>query len=329
MSLSFLLQPFALLFNLTTTIRNFLYDKKVLSSVTFDRPVICVGNLTVGGTGKTPHVEFIVRLLNSEYRCGIISRGYGRCTRGYVLANPASTPQSIGDEPSMYIRKLGVPVAVCESRSEGIVELLSEYPNLEVIVMDDGFQHRSVSPSFSVLLCDFGRPFFNDWLLPAGRLRESRRGAARAQAVVVSKCPENLSDTTRKAYLNQIRRYTEAPVFFSRFRYAQPKNYLGQTLSYGQKVLLVSGIANHLPLSAYVRKHYQVVKEIAFGDHHRYTPAEVESITNSAWAVLTTEKDAVKLPSSANIFVLRVNVEFEDEGFERLLRHHVQTFVKG
>ena len=189
--LRILLFPFSWLYYLITQIRNRLYDRGLKPSVKFELPVICVGNLTVGGTGKTPMIEHLIRLLQNRFKVATLSRGYGRATKGIRIAGPSENASTIGDEPFQFYTKFGkrITVAVGEERALAIPTILQECSDTQIILLDDGFQHRKVSPGFSILLTDYHRPFYNDFLLPSGRLRESRWGAERADVIVVTKCP--------------------------------------------------------------------------------------------------------------------------------------------
>jgi tetraacyldisaccharide 4'-kinase len=193
--LRILLLPVAWLYEGITRLRNWLYDKGYKKSTSFPLPVISVGNLTVGGTGKTPHVEYLVRLLKDQRQLVTLSRGYGRQTKGFLIADEQANAATIGDEPMQFYQKFGhqIKVAVGEKRVPAIEQILRLYPKTEIILLDDAFQHRAVRPCFSILLSDYHRPFYTDFVLPAGRLRESRKGAGRADAVIFSKCPQNLS----------------------------------------------------------------------------------------------------------------------------------------
>ena len=192
--LKFLLYPFSLLYGLITDFRNVLFDKGFKSQTGFDIPIINVGNLTVGGTGKSPQIEYLIRLLADTYQVASLSRGYGRKTKGYILADEHANAEQIGDEPMQFFQKFGskISVVVSEKRVEGVQQLLQEKPTTELILLDDAYQHRYITPSFNILLMDYHRPFYEDLTFPAGRLRERRRGANRADCIVVSKCPENL-----------------------------------------------------------------------------------------------------------------------------------------
>lgn len=323
-----ILFPFAVLYDAATRVRNRLYDTGIRPSSAFDLPVISVGNLSVGGTGKTPMIEYLIRLLDDEYRLATLSRGYGRKTRGIRIAGDQDNAETVGDEPFQFFRKFGdrVVVAVGEERAFAIPRILDEHPETEVILLDDAFQHRRVRPCFQILLTDYHRLFVNDLLLPAGSLRESRQGAARADVIVVTKCPDDISEEKMMAIEKAVRHYSNRALFFARIGY-------GNLLSVGlnapykpEKVTLVSGIASPAPLLRYLRKNYDVVKHFSFPDHHRYSEAEMRLIcktaVEAASAVVTTEKDLVKLDpavfeaSSVSLYYLPIEVEFLKNGKE-------------
>lgn len=319
------------LYGLLTGAWHRLYDAGWRRSAAFDRFVIGVGNLTVGGTGKTPHVEYLVRRLAPHFNVAILSRGYGRRTKGYRLAGPHDTAETLGDEPGQFYQKFGnaVPVAVGEERAAAIPRLLADHPETEVILLDDAFQHRAVRPQLNLLLTDFNRLFFTDEMLPLGRLREGPRGAIRADAVLVSKCPETLSQFDRKKIETEVKKYVRSrvPVFFTTFRYGDPQPVNGQLWPTDARALLVTGLANPEPLETYVQERFGLLAHRRFADHHAYTAADLEKLTNGVspknaggsvpTVVLTSEKDAVKLgpllaahPVPWPVFYLPIEVDF-------------------
>lgn len=331
--LKILLFPFAILYDLITRIRNRAYDNGRKPSVHFDVPVIGVGNLTVGGTGKTPMVEHLIRILTPTYRMATLSRGYGRRTKGFRLATPNDSAATLGDEPLQIHRKFGqtVTVAVGEDRAFAIPNILQENPEVQVIIMDDAFQHRRVRPLVNLLLSDYNRPFYEDLLLPAGRLRESRSGAGRADAIVVTKCPREIPEEEQMAIQDAIREYSNAPVFFTTIRYGNPMPIGGHNASAdampGDRIILVTGIAQPGPLVAYLKKSYTLIDHLALADHHNYTTADLEALNakvsaNPGVSVITTEKDSVKLldPTLADLveqiplFYLPMEAEFVKNG---------------
>ncbi|MHA6249282.1 tetraacyldisaccharide 4'-kinase [Pontibacter sp. CAU 1760] len=342
-----LLWPFSLLYGGIMVVRNKLYDHGVLPSRQFNLPVIAVGNLTVGGTGKTPHVEYLLRLLH-HYKTATLSRGYKRQSKGFILADASSSALSIGDEPYQYYRDFeGVAVAVSEDRVHGIEELRKRVPEVEAVVLDDAMQHRPVQPSLSLMLTDYHRLFYKDFVMPAGLLREPRTGASRADAIIVSKCPLHLSEKEQEAIRYKIQRYASqaVPVFFTAFRYGAPVPLQGG-ITPGKKVVLLTGIANAEPLKENLAQQgYTLLHHAAFPDHHLYEARDIETLQQllakpayQGAAVLTTRKDAVKLADAKlsealaglPVFYVPIEVEFlQDQGaFDRLVLQHVQDFGK-
>lgn len=333
-----LLSPFAWLYALVMAVRNQLYDLNLKKTHRFRVPVLSVGNLSVGGTGKTPHVEYLVRLLQPHRRVATLSRGYGRQTEGFRLAGSADSAATLGDEPCQLYRKFApaVTVAVGERRAEAIPAILAAQPGTGVVILDDAYQHRSVTPDLSILLTDYGRPFFRDHVLPAGRLREARGGAGRAHAVIVTKCPGDLGASERQTLTAAVRRYArpEVPVFFTGIRYGAPVAF-GSETAFHPDVVLVSGLANPAPLESYVRGQFGLRAHLAFRDHHRYGEADLRRMEGAlaetgGRALLVTEKDYVKLvsPEFAGFtrrlpfFYLPMEVFFLENGsrFDELVR---------
>ena len=301
----FLLYPFALLYGAIVWLRNRLYDTGFFSSIEFSVPVITVGNLSVGGTGKTPHVEYLIRLLQYRYGVATMSRGYKRSTQGFILADEKANALRIGDEPMQYHMKFPeLAVSVAEERITGIPTLLQRRPNLEVVLLDDAFQHRSVKAGINMLITDYSRPFYNDYILPYGRLRESRKAYKRANVIVVSKCPPALSATDAEAMKVKINPLTGQSVFFSSIRYETPYNFLDNhpVSLKGKNVLLVCCIARPEPLLAEVKQQASDVHLLSYPDHHYFLSRDLEEIktTYDNWnqsdkVIVTTEKDATRL----------------------------------
>jgi len=339
--LRILLLPFSWIFLVVVHVRNYLYDRGLKPSVKFELPVISVGNLSVGGTGKTPMVEHLIRILGGEFHIATLSRGYGRSSKGIRIASATENPSSLGDEPFQFYKKFGdrITVAVGEERALAIPTILQEHPETEIILLDDAFQHRKVSPSLSILLSDYNRPFYKDVLLPAGRLREGRGGAARADVIVITKCPSGILDDEMMNIEKLVRLYAERPVFFTSIRYGNPLPFSTKLETPTQNVMLISGIANHKPLEDYVKQNYSLLKHLKFKDHHAYTDADVESIANEVdrnpqMSIITTEKDKVKLEmpefqSTINtlpIFYLPIEIDFLKDGkdFDEIVLNHVK-----
>jgi tetraacyldisaccharide 4'-kinase len=312
---AWLLLPFSWLYAAVLAVRNWLYDRGWKRSAGGWVPLLGVGNLRVGGTGKTPHVAWLVEeLLRQGQRPAILSRGYGRQTKGPRLATPADDAATVGDEPWQYFEQfgpLGVPVAVAENRQLGLALLRRQHPGLSCVVLDDAYQHRRVRPTLNILLTELARPFYHDWVLPAGRLRESRAGAARADVVILTKCPPGLPAAQRAAEA-QVRRYARpgVPVLFSAYAYGAPV-----PLGLGPEVgpasgasppapgpaLLLTGIAQPGPLREHLESQgYTIVHHARLPDHHAFQPADLAALRphwQPGWPIFTTEKDATRLAS--------------------------------
>lgn len=336
-----LLFPFAVLYDAITRLRNRLFDLGLKPVATFDIPLISVGNLAVGGTGKTPMVEHLIRLLvANEYAPATLSRGYGRATKGMRIANAHDTAASIGDEPFQLYQKFknDAIVAVCEERAFAIPYLIDQYPTLQAILLDDAFQHRSVKSGFSMVLTEYSSPFYNDFVLPSGRLRESRRGADRATLIVVTKCPDHIDEEEMMQMEHKIRNYAELPVFFTKIRYGTPQHFSDDNVEteMPKRIVLVSGLANSQPLERYVKNNFDMLKHFEFKDHHPYTKEEAKAFADYAVqqtaAVLTTEKDRVKLfpllsaTEQTFFYSLPIEIEFLKDGsdFDALVLDYVQ-----
>lgn len=330
--------PFSFVWLCITNFRNFLYDAGLLKSTGFSIPVICVGNLAVGGTGKTPTTNYLVKFLLSEGRkVGIVSRGYGRRSKGFFYVNGESTAALVGDEPLLFYKRWGhrVVVAVGERRLAAIRTMRENHPDLEVILMDDGYQHRAVQPTASILLTSFQNPFYDDFVMPSGTLREGRRWAKRAAMVIVTKTDPEVDDVTRSRIRKKIGGYAGvAPVFFSSIEYGSPISF-GKAADYTGRVFLITGIANPGPLLGYLKKKgVEVISHWAKADHFTYNRHEMEMIVEEYQkikdcVILTTEKDFMKMGipgfqeflNQAPFFYIPVEFSFskEKENFEASL----------
>jgi tetraacyldisaccharide 4'-kinase len=341
--------PLAILYGIITFIRNKLYDSGILSSARFDLPVICVGNLSVGGTGKTPHIEYLIRLLKTHYKTATLSRGYGRSSEGFRLADRSSTSRDIGDEPLQFRQKFGdeVIVAVDKKRANGIKKLQQVSPGLDVILLDDAFQHRSVTPSLSILLTDFNSLYSSDLVLPTGTLREFSSGAGRADIIIVTKAPAHLPAEERKRITQKLDAKPSQRVYFSYIAYGEimpvQKQAAGAKLEKDQTVVLLTGIANPAPLEQYVSGKVKNVVPVRFPDHHEYSAADLsrlqkifDNIATGNKIVLTTEKDAMRLrePELAELitglplFYIPIEVHFHDKDgaeFDKQILDHVRA----
>jgi tetraacyldisaccharide 4'-kinase len=296
-----LLAPLSSAYGWVTGIRNALYDRRFLSVKKPAQFTISVGNLTVGGTGKTPMIEYLIEIFLPKNSIAVLSRGYGRKTKGLLFATPGITAADIGDEPLQFFQKYGknVIVAVCENRVKGASALHERYPAHNLLLLDDAFQHRAIDRNINILLNDYSRPFYKDLPFPAGRLREGRAGANRADVVVVTKCPPTLSKTEKNEIQTRISTYTTAgtPVFFAGIRYGEAVSFDLTPVSL-KKVKVVTGIASPGPFLAFLNGKYNIVEEIIFPDHHNYTADDLQRLIKNLKSdtfVLTTEKDMVKL----------------------------------
>ncbi len=327
-----ILFPLALLYYCITQLRNYFYSKGWFKSTTYDFPVIGIGNLSMGGTGKSPMTEYIIRLLNNNYALATLSRGYGRKTSGFLEVDANDSAGQVGDEPLQFARKFPkVKVAVDENRRQGIKLLGNSEPKPQIIILDDVFQHRKVKPSFMVLLTSYKNIFYNDYLLPAGNLRESRTGANRADCVVVTKCSKFITETEQFKIREKIKKYTSAPVFFSFIDYSEnvlgSENLLLEELK-NKDLTVVTGIANPQPFLDYLKEKGLDYSHLQYKDHHNFTPDEINKL-NECSSILTTEKDYVRLQkqiTKAEIFYLPIQFSFVEKG--QAFDHAIQEFVK-
>ena len=339
-----MLLPLSKLYGLGMGMRNLMFKWGVLKQREFGVPVVVVGNIAVGGTGKTPHTEYVLDLLKFKYHIGMLSRGYKRKTKGFVLATRKSTPDDIGDEPFQIYKKFGrdVTVAVCEDRCVGIEELLRIDPKINLIVLDDVFQHSFVKPTVSVVLTEFGNPLFYDKLLPYGRLREPANAIYRADMVVVTKCPPQLKALEYRIFKNNLKLFPYQKLFFSTFDYGSlvpvfpdeaPAPPHLSWLTAADSVMVIAGIANPKPFVRYVKSFAAKVKVKGYPDHHNFSKRDMEVIgrlfgqlPGDRRLIVTTEKDAVRLAShpyfpqelKSRIYYLPVKVKFDP--------HNVDSF---
>jgi tetraacyldisaccharide 4'-kinase len=308
--LRLLLMPFAWIYGLIMLIRGKLFDWKILPSQSFTLPVISVGNLSYGGTGKTPMVEYIINMFENEKRIATLSRGYKRKTRGFVLAHQKSTYEEIGDEPLQYKTKFkNIEVAVHERRREGIKKLLKQFSDLDMVLLDDAFQHRYVRPGMSILLTDFHKLYINDFPLPAGTLREFRSAARRADIIIITKTPSVLSPITRRRLTGLIKPRDHQQLLFSYIKYGQAvpicEKHEEHRKDRYNTILLFAGIANSYPLQEHLRSMCHELHVMDFKDHHKYSIQDLEKIKGNFdnmftrnKVIFTTEKDAMRLDKS-------------------------------
>ncbi|MDR1740028.1 MAG: tetraacyldisaccharide 4'-kinase [Bacteroidales bacterium] len=304
------------MYSLVTGIRNFLFDKSLLlHEAMFDLPVISVGNLEMGGTGKTPMVEYLVRTLlqgnNSDItkgitakNIGIVTRGYGRKNTSPLLADASSTIDDIGDEPMQYLQEFGdeISLYIDGNRVRGINNLLKLKPQTNIIILDDAFQHRYVKPSLNILLTTFNRPYYKDHVLPFGRLRENKRGAKRADIIIVTKCPAGITQEQKNKITSRIKPLPHQQIFFTTFEYEIPSMP-------SKDIILLTGIAHPEPLVKYLQESgFNIKKHINYPDHHRYSEKEISNL--KGYPIFTTQKDRTKLPDMANLYTVKVKHRF-------------------
>jgi tetraacyldisaccharide 4'-kinase len=313
------LYPLSLIYGAVTGIRNFLYNTDVLRSVEFHLPVICVGNITVGGTGKTPHTEYIAGLLRDHFKVATLSRGYKRKTHDFRIATLTSLVSEIGDEPLQILHKLpDVMVTVDRDRVHGVKRILKERPETEVIILDDGYQHRRIEPGFSVLLSDFGRLIVRDHMLPYGNLRESKVNMRRADIILITKSPEDISPIQRRLIVKEVDKAPYQKLYFTSMIYKdplpvfdteyKPENHSKILLSPECGIVLITGIANPAPFKEYIQKSSGEVVHLSFPDHHNFKEKDIKNILSAyndlrstTKYLITTEKDAVRLREFINI----------------------------
>ena len=340
-----LLLPIALLYHIVLSIRHKLYDWHLLKTTRFEKPVICVGNLSLGGTGKTPHTEYLIRLMKDAYRVATLSRGYGRKSRGFRQAEGTSTFEDLGDEPMQYFMKFpGIQVAVDEDRVDGVRKLLNSNNTPEVILLDDAFQHRRIQAGLNLLLTEYQHLYCDDFLVPAGTLRDVRTAAKRADTIVVSKAPKDLEETERQQIIGKLKPREGQKVFFSYLEYLplQPLNETARQfpVEEADSVMAFCGIAHPEPFVEELKKQHKTVYFLRFTDHHTYTGKDVDTITKrfadlagAKKIIVTTEKDAARLQNSpylcqfecAPLYVLPVSVRFnEEEKFNEEILNYVR-----
>ncbi len=306
-----ILYPLSLIYGLIIICRNYLYAIKLFKSVKFQIPVLSVGNITVGGTGKTPHTEYLIKLLKNDFNVAFLSRGYKRNTHGFILATAHSSAKIIGDEPCQVKRKFpDLTVAVDSDRVNGIKMLIEKIPETEIIVLDDAFQHRRVSPDINILLVDYNKPIYRDNLLPYGLLREPASQKKRADIIIVTKIPENITEKDKRLFTNNMEIHSNQTIYFTYINYGQPLpvfdniikeryiNFADNNLS----VLLVSGIANPKPMITKLSEIYKTVLPVTYPDHYSYSQDDINNIIRkynllqgTSKVIVTTEKDAARL----------------------------------
>ncbi len=332
-----LLFPFSILYDWITRVRNHQFDTGQRPVTDFDPVVISVGNLSMGGTGKTPMIENLIRVLKDEHKVATVSRGYGRKTRGFRLANEEDTAESIGDEPLQFYKKFGrkILVSVGEERILAIPSVLLDHPETEVFLLDDAYQHRKAGRDLNILLTDYSKPFFDDFVVPYGGLREARKGAARADCIIMTKCPD-LSNKQKAELSNRLRKYaTGIPIYFSRIKYMEPKAVFGASVNtIGKDIVLITGLANSQSLVSFLGEAHNIIEHFKFQDHHHFNSTELDRIneklsnTEGDVSIMTTEKDMVRLLKFKDHMLFKKNAVFytpigfvidENEEFQKQL----------
>ncbi len=323
--------PISLVYAFVVYVRNFLFDKKIFKSKSYATPTICIGNLSVGGTGKTPMIEFLIKELKASNKLAVLSRGYGRKSKGFHLSESSTTVEILGDEPFQIHSKFPeITVAVDSDRQNGI-GILEAKIQPDVILLDDAFQHRKVTPTLSMLLTAYDNLFVNDWYLPTGTLRDSKCEVKRASIIVVTKCPRKLSDFEQQKIIEKIKVTENQQVFFSYLNYDKQLKGFSRTLYLEElktkKVTLVTGIANPKPLLAFLSENGIEIEHLSYRDHHFFTDNEI-ALFNTKELILTTEKDYVRLCSKVSkLCYIGITHEFLNNGSE-FLKEQILIAVK-
>jgi len=337
----YLLFPFSLIYASITVIRNLAFDYGIFKSQSHNIPIICIGNLSVGGSGKTPHTQYIINLIKHNYKVAILSRGYGRNSSNLHYVEVNSSPNQVGDEPLLI--KQNHPdclVVVEKNRNKGVKQIIKAFPKTEVILLDDGFQHRQIKAGFNVLITPYYSPYYQDYLIPVGNLRESKRGADKAQIIIISKTPEQSNPTEKKGMLAKLNLFGNQTAYFSHIEYSKWKcintnNELQDDKTYS--ITLVTGIANAQPLVNHLQKEGHSIHHLEYADHHKYTIKDIRNILvkhnadkSTKKLILATEKDATKLREfkkqfgTKNVYFAPIEVALEQgERFEKQILDYV------
>ena len=333
-----LLAPLTPFYGIIVAVRNRLYDFNILKSTEFRLPIISVGNITVGGTGKTPHVEYLISLLDGVFNIAALSRGYKRKTRNFVLATSKSTAEEIGDEPKQIKLKFpDIHVAVDTNRVRGVKKLMADFKELNVVILDDAFQHRSIKPGLSILLIDYNRPLSGDHLLPLGNLRENSSEKRRAHIIIVTKCPQKLKPIERRLVVKDLNPFPYQTLYFTTVIYGEffpvfenmaPRLTKNQCKKEKYRLHMVTGIVNSRPLKKHLRGISPKITESRFPDHHHYSDRDMDAIESAfekidcdKKIIITTEKDAMRFRSLKGInetlkkkmYYIPVSIEFLDD----------------
>jgi tetraacyldisaccharide 4'-kinase len=335
-----LLLPLSFVYRLVIVLRNKFYDNGLFMSYSFRIPIISIGNITVGGAGKTPHTEYLTDMLSKDFKLAVLSRGYKRHSKGFQYVEVDDPVTKTGDEPLQIKRKYpDVVVAVDADRVQGIKRLQTDYPDLDLLLLDDAFQHRQVTPSLNLVLIDYNRPVENDSMLPAGRLRDCLSSLHRSDIIVITKCPANISQNEKQKHADRLQKYNK-PVYFSHFETGETYSLSDSDKSPfdSSKLLAVSGIANPTVFFGQLETQYPeaIIEKIAFPDHHDFSENDIRNIMNKAdsHTIITTEKDSVRLIAyfrktkqqiPGNIFCVPIKVKIDDSyNFNINITNHVR-----
>ena len=343
MNLRKLLLPFSGLYWIGTSVRNMMFNIGMMPSKSFNIPIINVGNLSVGGTGKSPHIMYLANLLKDEKLLSTLSRGYGRKTKGFHIANYSTKVYDIGDEPMQFFQRFKnrIVIAVCEDRVFGAQKLIEHY-NAEAILLDDAYQHRAIKAGFNILLTDYNNPYYKDYLLPAGDLRESRSGVKRADIVIVTKCPDRISEDKLKEISSKIKLKSHQQLFFSKIIYDHRiigrLNNIEKSTWKNYNVILVTGIAKTDGLVKFAEENFANVLHLEYPDHHNFSQSEIEYIYKRYEdtdgrkrfdkIILTTEKDYMRLMEESmikdDLYYIPISIEINDkEKFNQTILEYV------
>ncbi len=345
--LKIILLPFSLVYGLIIFIRNSFYNLGFIKPAKFNNVIISVGNLSVGGTGKTPHIEYLIQLLKTDFNIATLSRGYKRKTKGFILASDLSTANDIGDEPLQYFKKHSkIKVAVDKKRVNGVKQLLKHDPNIDTFLLDDAYQHRSIDRNINILITDYNKLYTDDWLMPSGTLREWRCGSKRADIIIVSKTPEIFSESEQNNIINKLNPEPHKKIYFSYIKYGElvPFTKSHTSINPNTTILTLSGIANPTPFIRYIKNSYNnVCDNLTYPDHHPYSISDIlkviatfEKINTDNKAIITTEKDIMRLYlpelkeqlKNIPIFYVPIEVCFHGNGkeeFDNEILNYVRT----
>ncbi|MGY8954912.1 MAG: tetraacyldisaccharide 4'-kinase [Flavobacteriales bacterium] len=338
----YLLFPFSFIYGSITAMRNLLFDYGIFKSQSYTIPIICIGNLSVGGTGKTPHTQYLLDLLKNNYKVAVLSRGYGRKNSNLQFVEITSNAFEVGDEPLQLKQNNPECLVVVEkNRNKGVKKILNDFPETEVILLDDGYQHRWIKAGFNILITPFSSPYYKDYLMPVGKLRESKKGVSRANAVIFSKTPENTNPTLKKGMLERLHLFAHQEAYFSgieyhRFKCINNNTELEENNPYS--ITLVSGIANTNPLIKYLEEKGHSINHLKYSDHHNYSSNDIETILaeynadkSTKKLILTTEKDATKLKQflphfkDVNFYYIPIEIKIEQsEKFKKQILDYVE-----